>query len=411
MAEFRYKAATASGEAVDGQMDGDSREMVVARLQSQGLIPIKVEAAAGKRGGLAKAGGAKSARASRATRVSQKDIGLLTGELATLLKAGLPLDRALTIMIDIGDDEKTTVLLSKVQDAVRGGSSLADALETQQGMFSRMYISMVRAGEAGGALELILSRLADYMERAKALRTTVTNALIYPAILASVAGLSLIFLLTFVVPRFQQMFDDAGRALPWSTQVVVAAGEVLRDGWWMIALAVVGAVWLLRRQLEQPGFRRGWDGWWLNRPVIGPLIQKVEMARLARTLGTLLNNGVPLLSALEIVRETVGNAVLADALGDVAKGVREGNRIADPLAETGLFPALAVQMIKVGEETGQLEGMLDQVADTYDGEVQTAVTRAVALLEPLIIVTLGLLVLGIIVSILWAILSINELAF
>jgi general secretion pathway protein F len=300
--------------------------------------------------------------------------------------------------------------LERVQEKVRGGSSLADALEAQ-GAFSRFYLNMIRAGEAGGALEVVLKRLTEFLERSQALRETVTSALIYPIILLSVSALSVIILLTFVVPQFQQLFADAGRALPLATQIVIAVGDGFRHYWWVGAMLIVLLVAILRQQLSQPVSRARWDRWFLSLPLFGDFIAKVETARLSRTLGTLLGNGVSLLNALTIVRETLTNQVLATALGEVAEHVKTGRGLAEPLLEAGSFPKLAVQMIRVGEETGQLQEMLLQVADTYDGEVQTAVKRMLTLLEPALILGLGVIIAGIIMSILVAILSLNELAF
>ncbi|TVR63641.1 MAG: type II secretion system F family protein, partial [Candidatus Competibacteraceae bacterium] len=328
---------------------------------------------------------------------------LLTQQLSNLLNAGLPLDRALTILISVTDDAPSKSLLERVQDQVRGGSTLADALEAQ-GTFSRFYLNMVRAGEAGGALEAVLKRLTEFLERSRALRESVSSALIYPLILLSVAALSVIILLTFVVPQFEQLFADAGRALPLATQIVIAAGHGFRYYWWVGLLAILLLATALRRQLNQPESRVRWDRWFLSLPLFGDLIAKVETARLSRTLGTLLGNGVSLLNALTIVRETLSNRVLALALGEVAEHVKTGRGLADPLLEAGDFPKLAVQMIRVGEETGQLQEMLLQVADTYDEEVQTAVKRLLTLLEPALILGLGVVIAGIIMSILVAIL-------
>jgi general secretion pathway protein F len=335
---------------------------------------------------------------------------LLTQQLANLLHAGMPLDRALTILISVSEDEQTQTLLERVQEKVRGGSSLADALEAQ-GAFSRFYLNMIRAGEAGGALEVVLKRLTEFLERSQALRETVTSALIYPIILLSVSALSVIILLTFVVPQFQQLFADAGKALPLATQIVIAVGDGFRHYWWVGAMLLVLLVAALRQQLSQPVSRARWDRWFLSLPLFGDFIAKVETARLSRTLGTLLGNGVSLLNALAIVRETLTNQVLSTALGEVAEHVKTGRGLAEPLQESGNFPKLAVQMIRVGEETGQLQEMLLQVAETYDGEVQTAVKRMLTLLEPALILGLGVIIAGIIMSILVAILSLNELAF
>jgi general secretion pathway protein F len=406
MPRYHYEAVDAVGETLRDVLEAPTPEAVVEQLRDQGLLPLAVQEAKGGwlRGGLGQP------LFSKRRSISQKSIILLTQQLSSLLNAGMPLDRALTILLGVSEDEQHKALLERVQEKVRGGSSLADALEAQ-GVFSRLYLNMIRAGEAGGALEVVLKRLTEFLERSRALRESVTSALIYPIILLTVAALSVIILLTFVVPQFQRLFADAGKALPLATQIVIAIGDGFRHYWW-VGIIVIGLVVAgLRQQLRRPDSRVRWDRWFLRLPLFGDLIAKVETARLSRTLGTLLGNGVSLLSALTIVRETLSNQVLAAALGEVAEHVKTGRGLADPLLETGDFPKLAVQMIRVGEETGQLQEMLLQVADTYDGEVQTTVKRLLTLLEPALILGLGVVIAGIIMSILVAILSLNELAF
>ena len=406
MPRYRYEAVDASGEVVRDELDAATLDAAIVRLRDQGLLPLAVNEA--KSGFLR--GGFGQPLFSKRRALSRKTIALLTQQLASLLHAGMPLDRALTILIGVTEDEQAKPVLERVQEKVRGGSSLADALEVQ-GVFSRFYLNMVRAGEAGGALDVVLKRLTEFLERSQALRETVTSALIYPIILLSVSALSVIILLTFVVPQFQRLFADAGKALPLATQIVIAVGDGFRYYWWVGAILVVLLSAVVRRQLGQPESRARWDDRFLRLPLFGDLIAKVETARLSRTLGTLLGNGVSMLSALTIVRETLSNQVLAGALGEVAEHVKTGRGLADPLLEAGRFPKLAVQMIRVGEETGQLQEMLLQVADTYDGEVQTAVKRMLTLLEPALILGLGVIIAGIIMSILVAILSLNDLAF
>ncbi|MGB4947374.1 MAG: type II secretion system F family protein, partial [Candidatus Competibacter denitrificans] len=369
MPRYRYEAVDASGEVLRDEMEAPSQEAVIAQLRDGGLLPLSVAEAKG--GFLRSALGQPLFSKRRA--LSRKAVTLITQQLASLLSAGMPLDRALTILISVSEDEQhTKPLLERVQEKVRGGSTLADALEAQ-GVFSRFYLNMVRAGEAGGALETVLKRLTEFLERSQALRETVTSALIYPIILLSVAALSVIILLTFVVPQFQRLFADAGKALPLATQIVIAVGDGFRHYWW-VGLIVIGLIVTVARQrLSQPENRLRWDRRLLRIPLLGDLIAKVETARLSRTLGTLLGNGVSLLNALTIVRETLSNRVLANALGEVSEHTKTGRGLAEPLLETGNFPKLAVQMIRVGEETGQLQEMLLQVADTYDNEVQTAV--------------------------------------
>lgn len=406
MPRYRYEAVDAAGETLRDELEAPTPDAAVEQLRDRGLLPLSVNEA---KGGLFR-GGLGQPLFSKRRALSRKAIGLFTQQLASLLGAGMPLDRALTILIGVAEDEQSKTLLERVQEKVRGGSALADALEAQ-GAFSRFYLNMIRAGEAGGALETVLKRLNEFLERSQALRETVTSALIYPTILLTVAALSVIILLTFVVPQFERLFADAGKALPLATQIVIAIGNGFQHYWWAGLLVIGLIVMTVRRQLSQPENRARWDHWLLRLPLLGDLIAKVETARLSRTLGTLLGNGVSLLNALTIVRETLSNQVLAVALGEVAEHAKTGRGLAEPLLETGNFPKLAVQMIRVGEETGQLQEMLIQVADTYDGEVQTAVKRLLTLLEPVLILGLGVVIAAIIMSILVAILSLNELAF
>ncbi len=405
MPAFHYKAVSAEGEALEGEMEARAQDAVVERLQGMGYIPIRVEEAQE---------GPATETASfawlRSKRVSQNEIGVFTREIATLLQAGLPLDRALEILVELSENDKIRRLLLKVRDDVRGGAALSSALEAQTGVFSRFYLNMVRAGEAGGALGPVLMRITEFMERAKALKQTVASALIYPTILVVVSVISVMMLLVFVVPQFSQMFEQSGKTLPVSTQIVIAAGDFLRHEWWMLLLGLALAYVLMRQQMRNPASRYRWDGWFLRMPLFGDLVAKIEVARFSRSLGTLLGNGVTLLNALFIIKETLGNSVMAQGLDGVATQLKEGLGLGKPMMETGLFPKLAVHMVMVGEETGQLEEMLLRVADVYDNEVQTAVKRMLSLMEPVLILGLGLVIGAIIMSILLAILSVNDLA-
>lgn len=400
MPTYRYKAVTPGGETAEGEVSASDEQQVIAQLQASGQIPIRVKPA-GRMGGL---GLGKR-------KVRSQDVQVFTHELATLLGAGLPLDRSLQIIVDLAEDPKVNQMASHVLERVRGGQALSEALEAQAGVFSRFYISMVRAGEMGGAMEEVLKRLSDYLERARELRDSVVSALIYPAILLTVAVVSVFVLMVFVVPHFTQLFEDAEQALPLLTQVVIGTAELLSDYWWAILGGLLLLLLIMRQQLANPKSRRRWDARVLRLPLVGDLVRKIEVARMSRTLGTLLSNGVPLLTALSIVRETLGNRVLAEGVEAAESGLKSGQGMSEPLMEAGLFPRLGLQMIKVGEETGQMEAMLIQVADIYDREVRTAVQRMLALLEPLLIVTLGIVIALIILSILIAIVSVNELAF
>jgi len=406
MPQFTYKSVGAAGEVLEGQMEARDQAAVVERLRSMGSLPVRVEPVRA-----ASSGGLAGLLWGRGKAISQKEVGVLTQELATLVRAGLPLDRALEILIGIAENERVERVLVHIQDEVRGGAALATALEAQGGAFSRLYINMIRAGEAGGALDTVLERLAEYLERARALKDTVLSALIYPTILLVVAVLSVVLLLVKVIPSFAQMFKDMGAALPLPTQIVMAAGEFLTGYWWVLLLGVAGGAIYVRRQLSHPATRRRWDRRFLRWPLVGDLVAKVEVARFSRTLGTLVGNGVPLLTALSIVRDTLSNQIMVEEVVTVAEGLKRGQGLAEPLAAAGVFPLLAVHMIRVGEETGRLEEMLLQVANTYDREVQTAVKRLLAVLEPVLILGLAVIIAGIIMSVLVAILGVNDLAF
>jgi len=400
---FTYKAVNSLGETEEGIRDAADEQLLITALQSEGYIPIRVTPANSRSFlGL----GAKQSK------LSQKDIALLTGELATLLESGLPLDKSLQVLIDLTEDnERLSKLIARVLDKVKGGASLADALEQQAGIFSKFYLNMIRAGEAGGSLDDVLTRMSDYLERSQELKDTVSTALIYPAILLVMSLASLFVMLTFVVPQFTEMFESAGKALPVSTQIVVGLANWLQSYWWALLAGIISISSYMKFQLADPIRKKVWDGRFLKLPLAGTIITNKETANISRTLGTLLGNGVSILSALVIVRETVDNLVLASAIADAEEQLKQGKHLSDALLEKRLFPKMAMQMIKMGEETGRLEEMLLRVATIYDKQLRVAIQRLLAFLEPALIITLGLMIAGIIVSILLAILSVNDLAF
>ncbi|MFU8830808.1 MAG: type II secretion system F family protein [Wenzhouxiangella sp.] len=398
---FEYKAVAPGGETLTGEMDAPSSELVIARLQEAGNIPVSArEVGAGFR----------LETLFRGRRgLSQREIGDMTQQLSTLLGAGLPLDRSLGILSDLSENERVKDLVDKVRNHVREGGSLSEGLEARHGVFSRFYINMVRAGEIGGSLDQTLARMAEYLERAKELKDGVVSALIYPALLVVLAVASLILLMVYVIPQFTPMFEDFGGDLPMLTRIVVGAGDVLQNFWWgLIGITVVIVLWF-RTQLARPASRRVWDARFLRMKWVGDIIAKIETARLSRTTGTLLVNGVPLLSALSIAKNVMSNTVLADDVADAAKQVKTGTPLARALASNGNFPRLALQMVNVGEETGKLDDMLLKVADTYDREVRITIDRLMALLVPVLTLGLAFLIGTIVMSVLMAILSINEL--
>lgn len=405
MALYRYKASSPSGEVETGDLEARDEAAVVERLQAQGLIPIRIEAATAA-GGTVDAGGR---RLFSRRRISQDQVGDLTRELATLLRSGLPLDRALEILIGLAQTPQMQTLLTRVRDDVRSGAALSAALEAHPETFSRFYLGMIRAGEAGGALGNVLARISEFMERSKELKETVKSALIYPTILVVVSITSVMLLLIFVVPQFSQMFEQSGKALPLPTQIVIGAGDLLRRYWWTLPIGLLLIQRYFAWQMRRPESKYAWDGRLLRMPLAGDLLTKVEIARFARTLGTLLANGIPLLAGLTIVKETVGNSVIAAGLEAAREQLKAGQGLSKPLMAQGIFPQLAVHMVGVGEETGRLDEMLTRVADVYDREVSMAVKRLLALLEPVMILGLGLIIGGIIISILLAILKVNSL--
>jgi len=323
MARFTYQAVRQDGEATEGELEAPDEAAVIRQLQGQGLIPLKIRPAGGFGDRL---------RRGRVRTLAAKEIAVLTRELSTLLESGLTLDRSLQILIDLSQEERIVRIMTDLQGRVRGGSTFAAALEEQGGQFPRLYVNMVRAGEASGTLEVVLGRLADYLERTAELRETITSALIYPLILLVVAGLSVIMLLVFVVPQFSVLFADMGAALPVPTRIVIAVGDLFRDYWWAL-LAVVALIALaVERRLQNPEVRTRLDRRLLALPLFGDLIWKLETARFCHTLSTLLKNGLPLLSALNLSKEVVSNRKLSGLLDEVGEDLKHGRGLAEPVA-------------------------------------------------------------------------------
>lgn len=402
MPVFAYRAADRAGRTVDGVMEAFDANAVVERLHREDYYPLRVEAT-DEQGRLGR-------RLLGVPRVPSRDVLDFTQQLATLVEAGLPLERALVVLGDVSASRQLRQIVLDVTQSVRSGSTLADALAHHQPRpFSRLYVNTVRAGERGGVLEVALRRLSEHLEGARELREAVVSALIYPALLFIVGTGAVIFLLTFVLPRFAVILADLGQTLPLPTRLVMGVSEVFVTYWWAVAAAVIAVAVLWQAVARSEAGRLQLDAGLLALPVAGDVLRKVEVGRAIRTLGTLLSSGVPLLGALDVAREGAGNRVISSALVAVHGGVKRGEGLARPMAETGVFPSLVVHMVRVGEETGRLDDMLGRVAGTYEREVRVAVRRLVATLEPAIIVVLGAVVLTIVLAILLAILSVNEL--
>jgi general secretion pathway protein F len=402
---YRYKAARAHGEVVEGTLHGTGRAEAVAALQAQGLIPIRVE----EGGGTPAVPAGRIRLFRRRDGISHPQVVVLTRELATLLGAGLPLYQALTTLMSLAEEPELVEVLGRVRSGVQQGASLADALEAQGGAFSGLYVSLVRAGEAGGALHSVLVGLADYLERSKEVRDGVVSALIYPAILLVAALVSVLLLLGYVVPQFTELFEGVGQTLPLATRVTIAVGNVVQHYGWALVIGLVALAAGVRRALANPRIRLRWDAQLLRLPVVSDLVRKIEVARFARTLGALLGNGVPVLKAMGIARGTVGNRIIGRAVENVTRRIREGSNLSGPLAQEECFPAFAVHMIRIGEESGGLSAMLLKVAEVYERDSAVAIKRALTLLEPVLILVLGAIIAAIIMSILVAVLGINQL--
>jgi general secretion pathway protein F len=402
--EFRYTAATVAAETVAGRMEAASKAAVVDRLHALGHVPIRVEEV-----GTSALARLLATEIWRSRRVPARSLALVTGQLATLLRAGLALDEALAILQELVEKEAERGCLRLLLERISGGATLADAMAAQPEVFPEFYVSMVRAGEAGASLETVLERLADHLERSQETREHIRSALLYPVIVALTCCASLAALLLFVVPRFRPLFEQSGDALPASTRGLLAVSDFLQAWWWACVLVPAFGVLLLRRQTGRPESRERWQRRLLRLPLVGGLIQKVEVARFSRTLGTLLRNGVSLLPALAITRETTGNAVFAEAVAVIAERTATGKGLAEPMRQTGVFPPLAVHLVRVGEESGRQEEMLLKIAAIFEADTRRAVDRLLGLLAPAVTIVLGLVVAAVIMSILTALLGIYDL--
>jgi len=336
---------------------------------------------------------------------------IFTQDLSVLLNAGLPVDRALAIQIDVTEKERFREVIGEILKAVQGGSYLSDALARYPRAFSPFYVNMIRAGETGGVIGPVLERLALFLESAQELRDFVRSAMVYPLFLVAVGGVSIIILMTYVIPKFSVIFADMGQAIPLTTRLLLGFSYFLRDYGWLLLLCVIGLVYLAKRYIATPPGRQRFDRMKLRLPVSGDLVRKIEVARFSRTLGTLTKSGVPILQALTLVREIIGNREIARSLERVNSRVKEGDRLSKALNDLNLFPSLAVQMITVGEETGRLDAMLLRVAENYEKIVKDAVKRFINLLEPAMILFMGVIVGLIVISMLTAIFSMNEMPF
>ena len=414
MPEFAWRAASSSGQIQEGHLTAVGAAAVLKQLRERGLTPLNVDEVADG-GGAAAVQGSSPVAVQRKRRVdkgpvSSADVLALTSELAIMLRAGLALDNALRVLIDMSHKPSVAALVKATLEAVKGGTPLSRALSQRRDLFGDFYINMVRSGEASGQMSSVLDRLVEHMERQRSLRESVISATIYPAILLGVAVLSLIAMLGFVVPQFEKLFTDMGDALPLPTRLVMSMGQAFTNYGLLIGIVVLLLGGLILRWFKSPAGRGWWQARLLRLPLMGPLALKYQLTLFSRSLGTLLGNGVPMLTALHIATETVGNTVLQRALAKVAPIVKEGGKVVNAVAATGIFEPLAINLIRVGEETGRIGPMMLELANILNREVETGIKRLLTLVEPVLILVLGVLIAAIIVSILLGILSINDLA-
>ncbi|MBC7710528.1 MAG: type II secretion system F family protein [Rhizobacter sp.] len=408
MALYAFDAVRQSGDPVSAQVEAASEADAVERVREQGLILLRIQTASAAAFSSHDKGKSFFGRLLAPRKVTREQVIAFTRDLANLISAGLPLDRAFELLVSLADTGPMAALLQDLRDRVRGGKSLSQALIEHPKQFDRLFVNMVRAGEASGTLGPVLERISEFQERSAELRSSVQSALMYPMVLIGVAVIAVFTMIFFVVPKFESTFRQFGKALPPATENLLALSHWMKEDGWMLLVGAAAIFILVRGRLRSPQGLLAWHRRKLKLPVLGDLFSKIEVARLARTLGTLLGNGVSLLPALTIVKDTVDNRALANSLDGVLVRLKAGQGFARPLMETGLYPKLAVHMVAVGEETGRLDAMLLKVAQVYDVEVNTALKRALGLMEPILILTLAVVVGGIIFALMSALLGLTE---
>ncbi|HJK97503.1 MAG TPA: type II secretion system inner membrane protein GspF [Polyangiaceae bacterium LLY-WYZ-14_1] len=404
MAVFEWRGINSAGRTVKGVRDAENPKALRVLLRREGVLLTEVLEESAARQKKAREVDLKALF----RRVSAVDVALTTRQLATLLKSGIPLVEALTALIDQLEQPELKSAFTNVRDRVNEGSSFANALEAHPKIFSDLYVNMVSAGEASGTLEAVLARLADFLEGQAKLRTKIQGALAYPAFMAVLSLFVIFIMMVAVVPKVTAIFDDFAQALPWYTRLLIFVSDLFAGYWWLLGMMLVGAIYGFQRWKKTPEGRARWDLMVLTAPVFGSLVLQVAVSRFARTLATLLASGVPILRAMEITRRVLGNTELMRVVEEARASVREGESIAVPLRRSGRFPPIVTHMIAIGERSGQLEEMLENVASAYDTQVDAKVTALTSLLEPALIVVMGGISGGIAFSILMPLMRINE---
>jgi general secretion pathway protein F len=402
MSTYFFRAVASDGKLRSGSLSGENEKIIARELRKQGLTPVYVGVAPKKSGLELKLPQFSGGR--------RRDILFFTQELSTLLNAGVPLDKALSITSELTERSTFRFIVLDILRVLKGGRSLADSLATHPEYFSDLYVNMVRAGEASGALAGVFDRLAEFERSRDDLRGYIVSSMIYPALLASVGLASVLILLNFVVPRFAQVFTESRMKIPLPTQIMFAASSLVRSYWWMVASGIVVFTVAFRIYVRTDDGRLWWDGFRLKLPLLGDALRKAETARFARAMATLVANGVPLVQSIGISTAILNNRKISGALESVSQGVKRGEGIAAPVRRAGMFPPLAAHLLTVGEETGRLDQMFARMADIYETDTRSAIKRFTSIFEPMVILIMGIMVGALILSMLLAITGMNELA-
>ena len=408
MPVYEYTALNSTGKRLKGIVDADSVVAARHKLRESNIFPIGIEETSSKPKGLPSG---QVSFASLFRRIRPAELSAVTRQLATLMGAGISLVSSLEGLISQITNPSLKKILAHIKESVNEGNSFAFALSQHPKLFSQIYINMVRAGEASGSLDLVLRRLAEFSEHQEALKGRLRAAMIYPIIMTIIAALALLMLVTFVVPKFVDVFSDMERALPLPTLMVIGASNFLQSFWWIILIAFIIAIIAAGRFKNTPRGGYIWDRIKLNAPVFGMINIKMAMARFGKTLGSLTQSGVPLISALQIVRNIVNNRLIADDIDIAMEEIQEGKSLAVPLAKSKYFPPVVIQMINVGEQSGDLENMLDKIAEIYEQEVESQISAMTAMLEPVMILVMAVIVGFIAFSILLPILEMSQMVY
>lgn len=409
MAAFEYRGFDKAGAAVQGIVDADNARTARSKLRKQGMFPTDVwEKKAGRQVTKGKGLNVEIDLSRYLTRVSLQDVSQMTSQLSTLVGAGIPMVEALTALIEQTDHPQLHLVLVEIREKVNEGATLADGMKAHPRVFSDLYVNMVRAGEQSGALDVVLKRLTEYTESQVKLRGELRSALMYPMLMGGVSFFIVIGLFVGVIPRIKRIFDSFGEGLPLITRVILAISDFIVGYWWAVLIVAVAGGFGIVRYIGTPKGRRRWHQLQLTIPIFGPINRLVAVSRFCRTMSTLLDSGVPILTAVSIVRAVVGNEIMAEAIEGAGKNIREGESIARPLRASGQFPPLVTHMIAIGERTGELEPMLGKVADAYDQQVERTVGTLTSLLEPIMILTMGGVVVVVALSVLLPMLNMTS---